>query len=220
MEPWSEGPGSGGEKLGKGRGRTGVGPGREAWGRGRDGVGRGGAGCLRQAGSAGDLGAGGLGKGRGQAGRGRGVRGPGPVGAGRGGAGVFRWPAPTGRFCNQVSGSAATRAVAASRGSKFGAAPPPGVLEVTRKVLLGCLLCFHLLNIRGVRSPHWRVGRRGDRASLDWNLWTSGASGGGIRFSADRSSVGIPNGLSPPGTAPPAPHLGCLYLVLLCFVRG
>lgn len=111
-----------------------------------------------------------------------------------------------------------TRNCGGLRGSKFGAAPPLGVLEVTRKVLLGCLLCFHLLNITGARSPYWRVGRRGDRASSDWNLWTSGASGGGIPFSADRSSGGIPSGRSPPWDRPASAPFGLRRLgpAVLC----
>lgn len=61
----------------------------------------------------------------------------GPSGAGVRGVALGPEGAPSGRSCNQVSGNAATSAAAASGAALNLEQPPLGVLEISRKALLG-----------------------------------------------------------------------------------
>lgn len=122
-----------------------------------------------------------------------------------------------------------TRSCSSLSGSKFGTAPPLGVLEVTRKVLLVFLLCFCRLNVpMGACSPAGASQVKRGQASSHWDLRTcrppgeppsssghsSGAAGNdrsllgdalGSEFTCSLPLSGFVRGLDPAGSRPRDP---------------
>lgn len=86
-------------------------------------------------------------------------------GGGPRGRSLTRRGAPSGRSCNRVSGNAATSAAAASAAALNLEQPPLGVLEISRKALLG-LRCFCRLSPTELDPPREGLGRRGTALSL------------------------------------------------------